>query len=872
MLNSKPLNTEPLNSSISVLATGVGTIISITQQVANIGSGTIISIEQSVSLYHIGSGTLVSFEQIVKSLFSGTVISISQNVQNPNANTYFNRNHYDVDIYIGGYQIPKSQICSMVTIRKKENTSVECKFSIYPGPGVQSPETYQGQAVIVNLTNSSGVVYRNFTGYIDTPSMDIIEKKIEFTCTDRRDSRILSLPYSYIQSIGLFSTDVFGDPKDQADELSKRLMTTPVAFDFDNYGNPQITPWLPKGTADIVLSGSSMYYDKPEVIYSNRTKTINTVNIEINYKHQRLHEQLAFVSWAGYGDFMTDWFNVGKPTFPKRTTITSAAQSQSWSPVSKITFTDLWPKGGYGSGINTVAWNPDTTTNTYAPVQVTTDLPYEDPTTHVISTIWPDGKKHQTTSNVLDAAGNIQYYLQLITTTYTSLPLCRGAYWTAGKKFAQNVTELYTLKFTSPQAVSRFGTIESHETININDPYDTSIWTNDKQLYAASTQPSTAVGAQTTSAAYSKGDTVLALAGVGSGSITVNSVITLTGDPSGSYYTVQAGVSNVGSGGFITLKAPGLMADLFAQEYPIVPAPQSLSATSNFFIDQKPLYSHLALALQVACAKAETSIKGAHRDVYVKFRRRIWPEADLTHTIQTTATQVASKGKISSLSHTIDVSTGEAYTDVELQLSRSFGGDSQSSYNITVPPYEDNSYIGEPAVVTLGTHYGVDPDLAVTPTAISWNGYIGNSTNVVTQGQNYFSQRTVFPESFTVDYPPIVPIKTQNRTITASLPGHSSGMTTNSAGYLAGVTSITLAAAGTGSLLQGDTVQFTGDSSGGVYTVQSDILNVSVGGVLTISPGLGAALSATAHAITYASPANNFVVAIPNDSLTVTFL
>lgn len=874
MLNVSALNTEVLNADFITEAMGSGTIIRIDQNVANVGSGNIISISQSVQVYFSGTGVIISIDQQVASTISGTVISISQNVQTLNANTFFNRNKYDCDIYIGGYQVPKSQICNAVTIRKKENSAVECKFTIIPSLGIQSPESFQGQPVIVNLTNSSGVVYRNFTGWVDTPAMDLIERKIEFTCTDRRDTQILHLPFSFIQSIGLFSVDVFGDPKDQGDELSKRLMTTQSSFDFDNYGNPRLTSWLPKNTADIVLSGSNIYYANPQVVYTNRTKTINTVNIEVNYKHQRLHEQLAFVSWPGYDDFMADWFNVGQPTFPKRDTITSAAKAQSWSPVSVINFTPLWPAGGYGQVPNSVSWNPNKVVNTYVPKQQISFVPYIQ-SGLVVSTTWPDGTTHAILANVLDSNGNIVYEIATSTITDTSTPLCRGASWTAGRKFAQPVTELYTLQFTSPQAVSRFGTIESHETININDLYDTSVWTNDRQLYAANNLPSTAVGA-TTTYAYNKGDTTIEIDAVGTGSLQTNSVFTLQGDPSGSYYTVVNGISNVGSGGSITIKAPGIAAVLLRQVYQIQVAPQALSAATNFFIDEKPQYSKLSLALQVACAKAQTSIIGAHRDVFVKFRRTIWPEADLTNTVQTTATQVACQGKISSLTHYIDCQTGEAYTDAEVQLSRSFGGDTQSIYNIAVPPFEDVSYIGNPIVVTLGTHVGIDPNLTVTPTAITWNGYVGNTTTtstIFTGGgtTNLQTVKTTYPESFTVDYPPIPSAVTQPRTITQALPGTINGATTDAAGYLSGTSLINLAAAGTGAILQGSTVSFAGDNSNGVYTVQFDILDVSLGGILVISPGLGASLSATTHAITFAPPANNFVVAIPNDSLTVTF-
>lgn len=873
MLNQRTLNTEVLDAAAALPASFIGKLISIDQVVQNVLIGTLISISQNVKSFTVASAnTIFSIEQSVYGYEVNTVISIAQNVQVAGSNTFFNRNGYDVDIFIGGYQVPKSQITDKITIKKKEDTSSELKFTIIPALGAQSPENFQGQPVYVNLTNSSGVVCRNFTGYIDTPSMDLIEKKIEFTCTDRRDTRILGLPYTYIKAIGSYSKDIFGDPKDQGDELSKRLSTTPQSFDFDNYGNPQLTPWLPKVSADIVLSGSKIFYDKPEVTYTNRTKTINTINIDISYKHQRLHEQLANVSWPGYDNFLTDWFNVGSPSFPQRSTILSAAQSQSWAPVTPVVFTPLWPAGGFGN----VNWNPNKVVNTYVPVQTYSFLPYVDPVTGIINSVWPDGKMHAAMVDVLDASGKVVFTVATTTVTDTSTPLCRGAQWTAGKKFAQNVTELYSLKFTSPQAISRFGTIDAHETYHINDPYDTSVWTNDKQLYAATNTPSTATGAWTNGIAYLKGATTLVLAAVGSGSLTTNSVITLLGDPSNSYYTIVNGTTNVGAGGTITIKAPGLAANLFAQGYQVIPAPASLSATNNFFIDQKPLYSTLQLALDVACNKAQTTILKAHRDVFVKFRRLIWPEADLTHTIQTTATQVATIGKLSSLVHTIDVQTGEAYSDCELQLSRSFGGDSQSVYNITVPPVEDTTYIGNPMQVTLQTHYGINPSVAVTPLAITWNGYIGNTTisgTVNTGGgtTNWTSSRTDYPESFTVDYPAILPVITQDRTITTALPGTSTGATTDSAGYLSGVTLINLAAAGSGSILQGDTVSFAGDSSNGIYVVQADILDVSLGGILTISPGLGAALSGTTHAITLSPPANNFVVAIPNNSLTVTF-
>lgn len=79
--------------------------------------------------------------------------------------------------------------------------------------------------------------------------------------------------------------------------------------------------------------------------------------------------------------------------------------------------------------------------------------------------------------------------------------------------------------------------------------------------------------------------------------------------------------------------------------------------------------------------------------------------------------------------------------------------------------------------------------------------------------------------------------------------GTASGSTTNNAGYALGVTSITLASAGTGTIVAGDVVTFAGDTN--KYVVVSGSADVSAGGTLVIgAPGLQVAMSAATKAIT----------------------
>lgn len=79
--------------------------------------------------------------------------------------------------------------------------------------------------------------------------------------------------------------------------------------------------------------------------------------------------------------------------------------------------------------------------------------------------------------------------------------------------------------------------------------------------------------------------------------------------------------------------------------------------------------------------------------------------------------------------------------------------------------------------------------------------------------------------------------------------GTASGATTNAAGYAVGATTLTLASAGTGTILAGDVVTFAGDTN--EYVVTTGDSDVSNGGTIVIAePGLRVAMSAATKAIT----------------------
>jgi hypothetical protein len=86
-------------------------------------------------------------------------------------------------------------------------------------------------------------------------------------------------------------------------------------------------------------------------------------------------------------------------------------------------------------------------------------------------------------------------------------------------------------------------------------------------------------------------------------------------------------------------------------------------------------------------------------------------------------------------------------------------------------------------------------------------------------------------------------------------PGTGAAATTNTAGYAVGATVITLASAGTGTVLTGDVITFAGDTN--KYVVVSGDADTSNGGSITIAaPGLMQAIPTSATLITV-SPVSN---------------
>jgi hypothetical protein len=89
--------------------------------------------------------------------------------------------------------------------------------------------------------------------------------------------------------------------------------------------------------------------------------------------------------------------------------------------------------------------------------------------------------------------------------------------------------------------------------------------------------------------------------------------------------------------------------------------------------------------------------------------------------------------------------------------------------------------------------------------------------------------------------------------IVTTTQGTSVTANTNAAGYAKGITAITLAASGTGTIVAGDTITFAGDTN--QYVVTANVAAVNAGALTIAAPGLQQAIPAANTAITIAANA-----------------
>lgn len=459
MTNLSTLNSAALNASAGAIVptiTGSGTLVSVQQAVYLSGSGLLLPIEQSIELYATGSGALIPIEQSITALAEGRFVPVNQSVVDvasiPAPGTVSGA-YWDLTLVIDGYQIPSDQIHGDVRVSRSESSTALLDIALLPQLGVQSVNDYIGKPITLDVyLPEENTITRLYTGVVDIPEIDLIDKKITLRCSDRREELITNQIGPFLSTIGSYSDIIFprGDDNNILRELDDRLSTTPTAVDFDAFGNLQITNWVAKATADFVLDDGDVFRRDPRVELTSRARITNTVDINFEYRYERLHHWEVDYRWVSPINSIFNLFLVNGYTMARKDMIRQAIDSAGWPLKNDITWTDIQPSGWYGG----VAWS-------------TTQL-----------TGYSTPKKDSSGNIIRDSKGDIVYEGVVTGGTDLTQVYANGAEWTATFRWAQTVTEDYRLSVTAPQSVAQFGTVKQVASHGYTDPKESEGWEN----------------------------------------------------------------------------------------------------------------------------------------------------------------------------------------------------------------------------------------------------------------------------------------------------------------------------------------------------------------------------------------------------------
>lgn len=632
------INTLPINGF--VVLNGSTTILT--------GSGTFAEIEQEVEFLATGSGTFGSIEQTVLGKGNGTFASFEQEVVTL-ASVASGCQDWTLDIRVAGRQIQNNTISGDIIITRKENNAALAEFTIRPGAGVFGATADQGTTVTIDAIQG-GARDRIYTGIVDIPDVNLLREEVTYRCTDRRKEQINNQMTAVKNTIGYYSTTIFGEAEDTYAEIQDRLTTVPKAVDFDAYGNYKITNLAAKSSADYTLGNSDIYSRSLRLEVTSRARIINKVDIEFEYRFPKLYHWEVGYSWLSPNN--TNWCNflVNGYSLTSKEMVRQAISATGWPLRGDISFTELPPAAWYscgGSGDPEVAWSPILVQG------------------NVVATTNPDG------SPKVDAFGEPIYRTANTTVSDTGSLFCRGASFTLANRWAQTISENYSLSVQAPQSQAKFGNVVRTNRYGLESPFDTNPWEE-----------------------YDRDD----------------------GDYIG-------------------------------------------SQTINQDVNRQEMRNAVETALNVA----KTTILTSHRDNRVSFVRSLWPEIDLSHTVELDTTELNVVGKVSEIVHRFNASSKEATTSLVLSFSKAEGSASDSSLTVpSAPTYTATQTVSN---IQLGNHFGEDPTL---PSAATWNGMVGNKFDCDSIGSYVNCERTAYPEYFIVDTPGVEANARENRAASTS--------------------------------------------------------------------------------------------------------
>ncbi len=261
--NANVFNAQDLNDCVEFfqpLLIPSEYIVTFSQTVGILADGECIRFSQNVQLLADINGTIVTFSQDVRVVLSESpVITFSQSVENSSVASFFDIYGWDIIVLINNRLLPSTAIWGDLSISKTSNTDSLCKLKVHVNDPYSFLYDNDGGDIVIKYRSSTSTNFNPllssldplgwhtvFTGKLDIPELNLIEKYVVLNCSNRRLATILDELPTILPTIGRYSPDIQGTITNIETELNYRLSTVPMDVDLDSYNNLLLNSWYIK--------------------------------------------------------------------------------------------------------------------------------------------------------------------------------------------------------------------------------------------------------------------------------------------------------------------------------------------------------------------------------------------------------------------------------------------------------------------------------------------------------------------------------------------------------------------------------------------------------------------------------------------------
>lgn len=197
-----------------------------------------------------------------------------------------------------------SRLTGQIEVDRERGAAGLATFTMQMAAGAVIPMDWVGREVEIHYVSSARgatTQKRRYTGRIVTTEWNAVMRLLTCHCGDQLQQRVEKMSVEEVDALtpSFWSPDVFETPvgRSRWDYVQERLGTIQASLDSSADGQLRLTTWY-AGGQDYVFGAGTTIYDSINVSYADLTSLTNKIEIDSNYRFSRLHQLNETFSWG----------------------------------------------------------------------------------------------------------------------------------------------------------------------------------------------------------------------------------------------------------------------------------------------------------------------------------------------------------------------------------------------------------------------------------------------------------------------------------------------------------------------------------------------------------------------------------------------